>query len=178
MIYTERPEADEYAPFYGRYVTLVPTGDLVRVLDRQVARTATLLDGVPRERESYAYAHGKWTIREVVGHLADVERVMSYRALRIARDDATELPRFDEDDYVAAAGFDRRGLADLAAELRSVRRATVSLLAGLPPEAWTRRGWANGEPVSVRALACIIAGHELHHRAILEERYGLSRRQG
>jgi hypothetical protein len=178
MIYTERPGADEYAPFYGRYVTLVPAGDLVRVLDRQVVRTITLLDGVPREWERHAYAPGKWTVREVVGHLADVERVMAHRVLRIARGDPTELPGFDEDGYVAAAGFDRRGLADLAAELRSVRLATVSLLTGLPPEAWTRRGRANGEPVSVRALACIIAGHELHHRAILEERYGLSRRQG
>jgi hypothetical protein len=178
MIYIERPGADEYGPHCSVYVARVPEGDLVRILDRQIKDTLAILGAVPREREKWAYAAGKWTVREVVGHLADVERVMAYRALRIARGDATELPAFDEDAYVASSGFGRRPLGDLMEELRTARRATVTLLAGLPREAWTRSGHANGHPYSVRGLATVIAGHELHHRAILEERYGLSRGHG
>jgi hypothetical protein len=158
MIYTERPEADEYAPFYGRYVTLVPTGDLVRVLDRQVARTATLLDGVPREREKWAYAPGKWTIREVVGHLADVERVMAYRALRIARGDETELPGL------------RRGRLRGRGRLRQARRSPTwppscgafAAGHGLPP----RRAPARGvdAPRPGQRGAGVGACARLHHR--------------
>ena len=171
MIHLERPRADEYAAAYGGYVARVPRGDLVRILDRQIRATVTLLKSVPPGQEDHAYAPGKWTIKEVAGHLADVERVMGYRALRIARGDATELAGYDDEAYVAAGCFGGRALADLVGELRTVRRATVSLFAGLPADAWTRRGHANGEPVSVRALACIIAGHELHHRALLRDRY-------
>jgi len=119
MIYTERPDADEYAPHCGAYVARVPEGDLVRILDRQIEDTLAILGAVPREREEHAYAAGKWTVREVVGHLADVDRIMACRALRIARGDGTELPGFDEDAYVASAGFGRRPLARSAISWRS-----------------------------------------------------------
>jgi hypothetical protein len=166
-----RPGADEYAPYYERYIARVPAGGVVAVLARQVAGTRALLAGVPDALADHAYAPGKWTVKEVVGHIVDAERVFAYRALRFARGDATELAGFDENAYVPAGRFGERTLASLAEELESVRQATVRLLAGLPAEAWLRRGVANGQAVSVRALACIIAGHELHHRAILEERY-------
>ncbi len=171
MGYRQRPDTDEYDTFYAGYVARVPAGDLVTILEKQLADTCALFDRVPPEREDHAYAPGKWSIKEVVGHLADAERVLSYRALRIGRADATELAGYEEDAYVSAASFGRRSLDDLVRELRAVRRASVALFDGFGPEAWTRRGIANGSPVSVRALACIIAGHELHHRAILEERY-------
>lgn len=171
MGYGKRPGADEYDTFYAGYVARVPDGDLVTILDEQIGHTCALFDRVPPEREDHAYAPGKWSIKEVVGHLADAERVLSYRALRIGRGDSTEMPGFEEDAYVSAAGFGRHSLDDLVRDLRTVRRATVALFRGFDAEAWTRRGIANGAAVSVRALACIVAGHELHHRAILEERY-------
>lgn len=171
MGYVERPGADEYDTFYAGYVARVRNGDLVTILEEQIAETGALLGTVTPEREDHAYAPGKWSIKEVVGHLADAERVLSYRALRIGRGDSTEMPGFEEDAYVSAAGFGRWSLEELVRDLRAVRRATAALFRGFDDEAWTRRGIANGAPVSVRALACIIAGHELHHRAILEERY-------
>jgi len=173
---TSRPGPDEYAPFYAGYVARVPAGGLVELLARQVVDTRRLLDGLSSTEAEYAYAPGKWTIKEVVGHVADGERVFAYRALRFARGDATELPGFDENRYVPAGRFGDRSLGDLLDELGAVRDATVRLLAGLPAEAWERRGVASGSEVSVRALACVIAGHELHHRSILEERYGVDRK--
>lgn len=173
MAYTERPGSDEYAPFYSDYIARVPRGDLVAMLRAQVDDTCAPLEGVQPDRADFAYAPGKWTLREVVGHLSDAERVLSYRALRVARGDATPLAGFDENDFVAAAEFGERALEDLLQEFRAARRASVTLFAGLAPAAWTRRGMANDHSVSVRALACILAGHELHHRAILRERYGV-----
>lgn len=167
----ERPTPDEYGAFYAGYVARVPEGDLTTILKAQVVETLALLDGVPEAVADRSYAPGKWTLKEVVGHMADTERVMGYRALCIARGDRTPLPGFEQDDYVAAAGFGKRRLDDLAAELGHLRAGTVSLLGGLEPGAWSRLGEASGHPVSVRALACIIAGHELHHYAVLRERY-------
>lgn len=171
--YEDRPAPDEYAPSFGPYVDRVPAGDLIELLERQAVEMRRLLEGLTESQATYAYAPGKWTIKEVVGHLSDAERVFAYRALRFARGDATELAGFEEDAYVAAGAFGARPLADLLDEFAAARSATVKLLVGLPPEAWLRRGVANGYATSVRALACIIAGHELHHRAILVERYGV-----
>jgi hypothetical protein len=171
MRFDDRPSPDEYGAFYAGYVSRVPAGDLTAILRTQIHETLDLLGTVSGERANYRYAPGKWTLKEVVGHMADTERVMSYRALRIARGDSTPLPGYEQDDYVASAGFGRRGLDDLAAELAALRQATVLLLAGLDEEAWLRRGTASGQPASVRALACIIAGHELHHRDVIEARY-------
>lgn len=171
MGYRERPGADEYNPYYARYIERVPQGDILQILRTQIEPTAELLLSAPAERHDWAYAPGKWTLKEVVGHLCDVERVMTYRALRFGRADETPVPGFDENAYVPAAGFGARTMESLVAELVAVRQATLALLSGLPAAAWTRVGLANNHPVSVRALACIVAGHELHHRAGIQERY-------
>lgn len=167
------PEAGEFAPFYAGYVQLVPE-EPVAALEAQARKTQALLAGLSDARAGHRYAEGKWTVRDVAGHMGDVERVLSYRAMRIARGDATPLHGFDENAYVDVAGADRRPIADLAADLAAVRNATLALFRGLDAEAWRRRGAANGNPVSVRALAHIIAGHERHHVEILRTRYGLA----
>ena len=166
-----RPEQAEYAAYYGKYVALVPDGDLIDTLARQIDDTAHLLGAVGERDAGFRYAPGKWSIKEVIGHLADAERVFAYRALRFARGDATPLPGFDENAFVASARFDERTLGELVAELRAVRAATVALFAGLAPDELARGGVASGNAMSVRAIAYIIAGHERHHGAILRERY-------
>jgi uncharacterized damage-inducible protein DinB len=169
--YDVRPAPGEFAGFYQKYIERVPAGGIAGLLERQIEATLELLRQLSEEEAAHAYAPGKWTIREVVGHVTDAERVFAYRALRIARADPAGLAGFDENAWVPAGGFGHRPLAALAAELAAVRTATVLLLRGLPDAAWERRGSANGQEVTVRALAWIMAGHELHHRAILEERY-------
>ena len=166
-----RPEASEYAPYYGRYIAQAPEGDLLAVLERQGADTQRLLADLPDSRGSFAYAPGKWTLKEVLGHIADAERVFAYRALRFARGDVTPLPGFDEQTWTPNSGAGSRTVADLAEELRAVRAASLALLRHLPAEAPQRRGIASGWEISVRALAWIIAGHERHHLTILRERY-------
>ena len=174
---TVRPAAAEYAPFYAGYVARVRDGDIVATLRAQIEDTARLLDRAGEAGAGYAYAPGKWTVREVTGHLCDGERIFSARALRFARGDPAPLPGFDEKAYVPAGAFEERTLASLVTELRAIRAATVALFDGLPASAWARTGTANETHVSVRALAWITAGHELHHRLLLEERYlpGLAR---
>lgn len=166
-----RPRSDEYVAYYGKYILLVPEGDLVEALRRQIGETSSFLRAIPDESASYRYAPEKWSIKEVVGHMADVERIMTYRALRIARADATPLPGFDENAYVPAANFESRSLASLAHELEEVRRATIAFFETLDPDAAARRGSVNNNEISARALAYIVAGHERHHVRILKERY-------
>jgi uncharacterized damage-inducible protein DinB len=166
-----RPAADEYAPFYAGYIAQVEDGDVRLQTGSQIRDTVALLDGLSDEGAELRYGADKWSIKEVVGHLADAERIMAYRMLRIARGDETPLEGFDENAYVPAARCDSLSLQSLLDELRAVRAATLALERNLPAEAWTRSGTANGHRVSARALAYIIAGHELHHRAILRERY-------
>jgi uncharacterized damage-inducible protein DinB len=172
-IETERPASDEYSQPFARYVERVPDGALVAQLERQAAETASVLGALSEEQAAHRYAPDKWSVKEIVGHLADAERIFSYRLLRFARKDGTPLPGFDENPYVEAAEFDRRTLPDLLAELASVRDATLRLLRGLPADALTRRGVASSGTLSVRALAYVIAGHELHHREVLKTRYGI-----
>lgn len=167
------PAADEHVPYYGKYVALVGP-DSLAALESQASSTAALLAATPEERGNHRYAEGKWSVKEVIGHLADGERVFAYRALRIARADTTELPGFEENDYVPAGRFDRRTLADIAAEFATVRAATLALVRSFDEDALARRGSANNSPVSVRALVAIIAGHEAHHVKLLRERYGLA----
>lgn len=169
----KRPSPGEYAPYYGKYIELVPDGPIVDVLRTQMAETQRLLRSIPESRGGHAYAPGKWTIKEVVGHVTDGERVFSYRALRFARADETALPGFDENHYAPEGQFGSRTLQSLADELDIVRRSTVALFEGLPKEAATRKGVASNNPVTVQALAYIIAGHELHHVKLLKERYGV-----
>src|SRR5215207_4038892 len=166
-----RPAKDEYAPYYEKYTSLVPEGDVVETLARQLGETLALLRSVPEDKAGSRYEPGKWSVKEVVGHIIDTERIFAYRALRFARGDRTELPGFEQDGYIEAAAFDSRTLADLAEEFEHVRRSTLKLFGNLSGEAWLRRGTASGNEVSVRALAHIAAGHELHHVNILKTRY-------
>ena len=166
-----RPQPSEHAEYYGRYIQRVPDGDVVSLLREQLMETVALLRDVSGEREDHAYGPGKWSIKQVVGHMIDTERVMAYRALRFARNDKTELPGFDENSFVANANFPSRTLGDLLEELQVVRASTIQFAKHLDGEALTRRGSANGQEVTVRALIYIIAGHERHHAAILRERY-------
>lgn len=168
-----RPAADEYLEYYGRYIALVPGDDALPVLARAQAETHRLLAGLDEARALHRYAPGKWSVKEVLGHLADGERVFGYRALRFARADQTPLPGFDENTWVPAGRFDARPIAALADEFRAVRAASLALFGGLDADALVRRGSANGAAVSVRALAWIVAGHERHHVALLRERYGI-----
>jgi uncharacterized damage-inducible protein DinB len=166
-----KPDASEYLPYYGKYVSLVPDGDILTVLSKQIEETAGLLNSIPESRASFRYAPDKWSIKEVVGHVIDTERIFAYRALRFARNDKTPLPGYEQDDYVRNASFDSCKLADLSSELRSVRQSTVLQFKHLDANAWMRSGLANNGEASVRALAHIIAGHELHHREILSTKY-------
>ena len=168
-----RPEPDEIPSHYVGYIKRVPELDPVIVCAEQIEETATLLRPLSEKDATYRYDRGKWSIKEVVGHLADVERIMAYRALRIARGDTTPLPSFDENAYVPIARFDTRSLADLVGELRTARAGTLALLRTFDADAWRRRGTASGKPVSVRALAFMIPGHERHHVEILRTRYGV-----
>jgi DinB superfamily len=171
---TSRPQPDEYSPYFGRYVERVPAGDLVAILRDQIGETRSLVAGLSDDASDFAYAPGKWTIREVIGHMADTERVMAYRILVAARGDATPLPSFDENAWTPAGEFGARSMESVRAELETVRAGTVALLDGLADGAWIRRGVASGHPFSVRAMACNIAGHELHHADILKTKYELN----
>lgn len=166
-----RPQADEHLEYYAKYVNRVPDGDLVSMLREQLIDTIALLRGLSDQQANGAYAPGKWTIKEVVGHLMDTERVMSYRALWFARAPGAELPGFDENAWTPAGNFGSRTLGDLLEEFEVVRAATIQFAKHLDADALTRRGKANGAEVSVRALLYIIAGHERHHVALLRERY-------
>jgi hypothetical protein len=163
------PDSTEYAPYFGKYIRLV-VGDVVAALEDQPRETLALLS-LTDEQGDYRYAPDKWSIKEMLGHIIDTERVFSYRALCFARNDHTPLASFEQDDYVRYGDSADRRLSDLIEEFICVRRATVWLFRSLSAEAWLRRGIASGNPASVRAIAYIIAGHELHHRAILKEKY-------
>jgi len=158
-----RPADGEYLPYYDPYIRRVPDGDIVDILDHQIGETAAFFAPFSTEQARWRPAPKEWSVIEIVGHLADSERIFSYRALRIARNDPTPLPGADLEAYVPAAGFESRTLADVVGEYVVVRHATVALLRSLDAAAWTRRGTADGNPISVRALAYILAGHETHH---------------
>ncbi|HMI31350.1 MAG TPA: DinB family protein [Candidatus Limnocylindrales bacterium] len=170
-----RPAPDEFFEYYGKYIALVPGEDAMPALRDQIAETTRLLGPLDESKALHRYAPGKWSVKEVVGHLSDTERVFAYRALRMGRGDTTPLAGFDETAYTPAGRFDARPLGDIIHEYESVRAATVALFRGLDEEALLRRGTANDKKVSVRALAWIVAGHELHHRKLLTERYGLGK---
>ena len=166
-----RPAASEYPPHFEDYVSRVPPGDVLERLQGQLEELLTLLGGLSDEEARFRYAPDKWSIKQIIGHLSDTERIMSYRGLCAARSETTGLPSFDENAYVAAASFDARPLADLLAELATVRAATVSLFRGLTPEELLRRGTASGREYTSRAMAYMIVGHEIHHVRVLRERY-------
>ena len=168
-----RPSPDEAIPYYHRYIDKVTDEDLGMQLAQQLRELEQLFENVTDRAALARYAEGKWSVKEILGHLCDTERIFGYRLLRIARGDATPLEGFDENAYVPAGRFDDRPLPMLLAELRAVRLSTAALLEGLPDEAWSRWGEANGSPVTVRALAYIIVGHLAHHMGVLRSRYQL-----
>ena len=166
-----RPQEGEFNPYYGKYIDLVPDGDVVKTLTRQLSETLGILETIPEDRAGYRYAEGKWSVKELLGHLTDAERIFVYRALCIARGDTQSLPGFEENDYVRGAEFDSLPLSKVIAEFETVRAATISFFENLNEEAWIRKGTANGSGVTVRAIAYILAGHERHHRQVLKDRY-------
>jgi hypothetical protein len=165
------PQPGEYDPYYARYISLVPGQDILTALDQQRRQTMLLLSSQSDADGDFRYAPGKWSAKEVLGHICDTERVFAYRALRISRADPAPMEGFEQDDYVRNGPFSQRPLSNLIEDYIAVRRSTLSLLCNLDEPAWHRRGIANKNEVTVRALAYIIAGHELHHRKILEEKY-------
>jgi hypothetical protein len=165
------PAADEYAEYYGRYVSRVPRGDFFAVLRKQADEIAGLFGAFTPAQADFAYAPGKWSVKEVLGHLTDTERVFAYRALSSGRGDPSPLPGFEQDDWLAPAGFGRRTIGDLLAEWRAVRAATIALAEGFPAEATLRRGVASGREFSVRALLHVAPGHTDYHVEVLRERY-------
>ena len=171
---TSRPQPDEYAGHFGRYIDGVPDGDVAALLESQGNATQQLLASIAEEKGSFRYEPGKWSIKQVVGHITDAERVFSYRLMAIARGEKQSLPGFEENDYVEAGNFDARPLAELAEGLAATRRATLALVRSLDDAAWDRRGVASNNPISARALAWVTAGHERHHVKILRERYGIA----
>jgi hypothetical protein len=166
-----KPGPDEYAAPFGNYISLISTGDILATLDSQLQDALSLLSGRPESDGDIRYAPRKWSVKEVWGHVCDTERIFSYRALRISRNDRTPLAGFEQDDYVCDGPFGNCRLADLVDEFTHIRRATLALFRSLDECAWLRRGIANQNEISVRALAYAIAGHELHHRRILQEKY-------
>lgn len=166
-----RPNDTEYAPYFQRYIAQVPEGDLIEVLDEQASATRAMVGSLSDVEARFRYAPDKWSIKEVIGHVTDTERIMAYRALCFARGEQGVLPSFDENAYVAASRFDDRTLAGLLAELALVRGATIAFFDGLSQDELMRRGRTPSGEYSVRAMGYIIAGHERHHQQILGERY-------
>jgi hypothetical protein len=169
-----RPAPGEFASYYATYIALVPEDDIIAILERQVEDIRRMAGAVPADRETYRSGPDKWSVREVFGHLGDAERVFGYRAACVSRGDTTPLPGFDENLFVANAGFDRSDVASLAAELTALRASNLAMFRRLDDREWRIVGTANGQPVSVRALAHIMAGHVAHHFGILAGRYGLT----
>ena len=168
MTVIDRTEAAEY---FFTYINQVPEGEIGRILETQEREVVQLLSGISDERSLHRYAPGKWTIREVVSHINDTERMFTFRALWFARGFDSELPSFDQDVAIRTAGANDRPYRGHVDEFRAIRAATLALFGNLPPDAWTRRGIASGNPFTVRALAHITAGHVAHHMRLLRERY-------
>ena len=162
-----------FPPSYQRYVDLVPESDIVAALEEQGRKTASLLHSIDEEKASFRYTPDKWSVKGVVGHFTDAERIFTYRALAIARGEKKSLPAFDENAYASAADFDRRSMRDLADDYDAARRSTVAFFKSLSEEAWSRSGVANEVAVDVRGLAYITIGHERHHLRVLRDRYGV-----
>jgi len=171
MSHLPRPAAGEHAEYYGRYIETVPEGDILDTLRDQLGATLALLQRVPESQEGFRYADGKWSVREVVAHLIDTERLFAFRALAMSRADGVDLPGMDQDEWVRASAAEARELGDMCQEWAALRRANIHMFAALDADAGTRRGRASGFDFTVRSFPWIIAGHELWHRAILEREY-------
>ena len=166
-----RPESTEFAPYYSNYISLVDGNDVLRTLDGQPAEVRKLVADLPEEKGTFAYADGKWTIKELLSHIIDGERIFSYRVLRISRGDTTPLEGFEQDNYIATSNANNRSFADLLEEFELQRRSNLLMVNNISDEGSKRIGTASDNPVSVRALTYIMAGHATHHINILRERY-------
>ena len=166
-----KPINEEFPSYFEKYIDLVSEGSLEDALNKQIEDTSALLSGISEKQANYRYALDKWTLKEVIGHITDTERIMSYRLLRIARGDQSPLAGYDDESYVKEAAFHSCSLPDLLKDFSAVRQSTVSLVRSLPEDVWSRKGIANNSEISVRALAYIIAGHELHHVKIIKDKY-------
>ena len=166
-----RPAPSDYPPYFATYIDKVPEGDVLEILKNQIENTVKTLSRVKESDAGFRYAPGKWSIREIVGHVADTERIFVYRAVCFARGESQPLPGFDENTYAANSGADAKSLADNLNELRTQRAATISFFAGASAEALARRGTANNREYVMRAIPFIIAGHERHHMGVIQERY-------
>jgi len=171
MANSGRPEANEYGPFYRGYIDLVTESDICEAAETSARDMAALLAGIGEERWSHRYAPEKWSIKQLVGHVTDGERVFAYRTLCIARGETQSLPGFDETDYMRNSNFDRRPFAELVAELNLVRQASIAMLRGFDPAVWQNAGVANNQPITARGVAYAMVGHARHHMNILRQRY-------
>ncbi|PLS03129.1 DinB family protein [Neobacillus cucumis] len=167
----QRPKASEFPEYYVPYVNLVPEGDLLEILKEQLEKTTELFESLSEENALHRYDPGKWSIKEVLGHMTDTERIMSYRLLRVGRGDQTPLAGFNENDYIAESNFDELSNKQLLEDFTAVRKATSTLINNMPKQAWEKIGIANNSETTTRALAYIIAGHAIHHLKIINERY-------
>jgi len=168
-----RPSANDYAPAHAGYVALCPEEDVLSAIEQQSSATQKVLSSLDEAKSEYRYAEGKWSIKQVIGHMVDAERILGYRVLAVARGDEQPLPGFDEQEYVRNASFDDWKLGDLLEEYALVRRTSIVFFRNLSRDAWHRRGTANGFPISVLGMAYVILGHERHHLGILQDRYGV-----
>ncbi|MFC6039999.1 DinB family protein [Paenisporosarcina macmurdoensis] len=166
-----KPSNEEFPAYFGKYIDLVSEGSLEDTLIKQLKDTTAFLSNISETQGNYRYAIDKWTLKEVIGHITDTERIMSYRLLRIARGDQSPLAGYDDEQYVKEATFHSRSFPDLLKDFSAVRQSTVSLVRSLPEDVWSRKGIANNSEISVRGLAYIIAGHELHHVEIIKDKY-------
>lgn len=170
----QRPNESEFPPYYAGYIRLVPDGELLQVLKDDLDKTVSLFGGMAEEESQFRYAPNKWAIKEVLGHMTDTERIMSYRLLRIGRGDQTALAGFDENVYVDGAHFDRLPIKTILEDFTATRNATLTLIQNMPEETWNNKGFANNTEITTRAIAYIIAGHAIHHKKVVTERYGFN----
>lgn len=167
----QRPDSEEYSPYFTGYISQVPEGDYLSFIHSQLDAVVDLFSPISDEQGFYRYEPGKWSLKEVLGHMTDTERIMSYRMLRIARGDTTNLPGFDQDLFIDNASFDELSMKDLLNDFQAARQATFSLLKTISEEAWSRKGIANNNEISARALAYVIAGHAQHHLVVIQQKY-------
>jgi len=166
----KRPSKGEFAPYYANYIRNVPD-DAIKAFGDQLDTTNAFFKSIPKDKIDYKYADGKWSIKEIVGHLIDNERVMSYRALAISKNEKQSLPGFDQDDYIRKSNYSKRNYSELVEELKKIREANILMFKDFSEEILDRRGVANNSEVTVRAILFIIAGHELHHINVIKEKY-------
>lgn len=166
-----RPQASEYASYYGKYINLVPEGNILEILSDQILSVEKLFSAITEEKSKFRYEEGKWSIRELLGHITDTERVFAYRALRFSRNDKTSLPGFEQDDFVPNSNHDNVLLKNLVEEFILVRKSNIKLFELFTDEMWLRTGTASGNAMSARAVAFNLAGHLIHHSNVLKEKY-------